>query len=586
MNLRRLELLAAACVMWAATGATLAIASAAEFTGTPSTLRGRTVVSNIHNAPGWRPAHAYSYATGPYTRVLNGPGWNESSRTYNPGQMLSAYQLISTGTCTSSVSGGPTGSGSAIRDGTCTWRYLSPVDYISITGWSHDAPTWKSGSYRFRTWVTSDTPLRSYTVDSLHGCTSTVTPTGTATPANPVFTTSDGCQWRYVSDVLYTSRRSYIPAQQLPDPPGSGLGLYNMKANYEGDVWNDREYVDGKNGELKTITLNAHFELNDGFSGREGNWWKGNVSPIAPAPPYHIILTTAPGESFADHAGPLGGYDPSKGAAIRNPNGLGMIIGDNFVDLIGLQIKSDNNAAIDHGWGWFGSIQRCILEGGSPTAAGGGTTTVYFGGLTLIANSLIISDGKLAITSKYPFTILHSTIINPDHVPNSVGIESNWVWAYTGITIADTAIFGFTHAIAHRDQATLGVRQPAIFWAADSTHNATDASATDNGGGADVTPIFPRIDIQPSPLPGANYSLPASDVFVKPGKDWRLKSGSPLIGAGRAYGTFGMNCIATVPNCSDKVVYSVDSPDIFGTLRPQRGRYDIGAWQSNGQQSR
>ena len=63
-----------------------------------------------------------------------------------PVRPLDAYQLISTGTCTSASSGGPSGTGASIKDGTCTWKYLSNVDYISITGWAFDNRPWKSGT--------------------------------------------------------------------------------------------------------------------------------------------------------------------------------------------------------------------------------------------------------------------------------------------------------------------------------------------------------------------------------------------------------------------------------------------------------
>ena len=141
----------------------------------------RTIVSQIHNAPGWRHSHTYAYRTGPYTRVVNGPGWNEAPGTYNPGQTLDAYQLTSSGSCVSAGSGGPTGTGSDIIDGTCRWKYLSRVDYISITGWSFDNQHWKSGTaYPSGDYVVSDSPLRAYEQATPAGCMSTVAPTGTA----------------------------------------------------------------------------------------------------------------------------------------------------------------------------------------------------------------------------------------------------------------------------------------------------------------------------------------------------------------------------------------------------------------------
>ena len=96
-----------------------------------------TIVSNIHNAPGWLPSHAYSPSSGPSTRVVNGAGWDPATGAFIPRRALAAYQLISDA-CTSGTSGGPSGRGGEIVDGTCTWKYLSGVDYISLTGWAFD----------------------------------------------------------------------------------------------------------------------------------------------------------------------------------------------------------------------------------------------------------------------------------------------------------------------------------------------------------------------------------------------------------------------------------------------------------------
>src|SRR3974390_3676318 len=47
--------------------------SANEMADQGSSRAGATIVSQVHNAPGWQPSHRYTYATGPYTRVVNGP---------------------------------------------------------------------------------------------------------------------------------------------------------------------------------------------------------------------------------------------------------------------------------------------------------------------------------------------------------------------------------------------------------------------------------------------------------------------------------------------------------------------------------
>jgi hypothetical protein len=69
-------------------------------------------------------------------------------------------------------------------------------------------------------------------------------------------------------------------------------------------------------------------------------------------------------------------------------------------------------------------------------------------------------------------------------------------------------------------------------------------------------------------------------TFVNPASDYRLAPGSPLIGAGSSYGSFAVNCDPNKPPSPMYTTYNFDSPDIIGTVRPQAGRYDIGAWQS------
>ena len=111
--------------------------------------------------------------------------------------------------------------------------------------------------------------------------------------------------------------------------------------------------------------------------------------------------------------------------------------------------------------------------------------------------------------------------------------------------------------------------------AADSLHNATDASATDSGSVA----TGGNAPVAADPLPGAIYGVSMA-TFVNPASDYRLAPGSPLIGVGSSYGSFAVNCDPNKPPCPMYTTYNFDSPDIIGTVRPQAGRYDIGAWQS------
>jgi hypothetical protein len=522
---------------------------------------GPTIASQVHNAPGWQPSHSYASATGPYTRVVSGPGWNPANGTYIPGEALNAYQLVSAGTCTSASSGGPSGPGSSIKDGTCTWKYLSNVDYISITGWAYDNRPWKSGTvYTFLDYVTTGSPLRTYALLD-NSCTSTVAPTGNDLKSKVV--TSDGCQWQYKADIIYTSRKSFIPTETATT--GNSPMLLMLQGNYEAQLWNDREYVAGQNGDLSPIRTQDHNDYR-----HEG----GVIHSCTTAPCYHIVITTAPGESFRDNltsSDPLTGYDPTKGVAIRNSlppqwpyEASGFDVHDNYVDLIALQIKSVHGAAIN-GLSTFGNvmtIRDCILEGGGKTAAVTTDTS------SLLANSLVISHAPMGVILKYPGFVLHSTIVTADHTPDSVGIETDFKWFFDNTTVSNTAIFGFTHAAGHYQGNT--------FWSSQTSNNMTDAPPNDSG-----TIPWPYGGPRPSTidvLPGTTYGVTMERAFIKPGSDWRPSSASPLHGAGSAFGTFAKNCDPGHPSCTWRETNNVDTPDIIGVARPQAGRYDIGAW--------
>ena len=547
------------------------------------------------------PSHTYHYATGPYTRVVNGPGWTPGNSSdhgvlhgirsiissgrgqgapeghYHPGRMLDAYQLTSTGTCTSASRDGPRGTGAAIKDGTCTWKYLSRVDYISLTGWAFDNRRWKKGTtYHYFDYVTSGAPLRAYALAN-DSCSSTVAPTGTGSDAKSIVVTSDGCHWQYQADIIYSSKKSYIPTETSThrnSPP-----TIMIDANYEARLWNDREYVAGQNGEASPIRTQDHNDHR-----HEG----GSLLGCTSSPCHHLIITTAPGEGFRDSLtpfDPLRGYDPSKGVAIRNSlpyrsphEPAGIDVHDNYVDIIGLQIKSVHGAAVN-GKSSFGNdmtIRDCILEGGS-NDRWTSHAAVTLDARSVVANSLIISHGPIGIDFKYPGYALYNTIVNPDRVANSVGITTWHNWVFKGQTVSNTAIFGFAHAAA--SSAEVRSSGPAFNWRAVTWyggHNVTDApqddTATNTPGGSVYI------------LPGTTYGASQSAAFAAPGTDWRAKDGGPLAGRGSAFGMFGLYCTTggyrPEPNCPLRVNYDFDTPDIIGTARPQAGRYDIGAWQS------
>lgn len=80
-----------------------------------------TVTSNIHiGLSAWAANHVYTLGQ----RVSNGGN---------------AYQITTAGT--SAASGGPTGTGGTISDGSAVWKYLSAIDYTSLGSWTSSIPS-------------------------------------------------------------------------------------------------------------------------------------------------------------------------------------------------------------------------------------------------------------------------------------------------------------------------------------------------------------------------------------------------------------------------------------------------------------
>ena len=285
----------------------------------------------------------------------------------------------------------------------------------------------------------------------------------------------------------------------------------------------------------------------------------------------------APGESFVDTlapSDPLTGYDPTKGVAIRNSTNSvladGFSVRDNLVDLIGLQIKSDHGDGVGGGQTHSGNgvtVRHSILEGG--TILDTGTAAIVLDTHMLVENSLVVAHGIFGIREAYPGTILHSTLVNPDRVPNSIAIEVVLTWVFTGEIVSNTAIFGFAH-VAGSTSNPEATDWTGMRWF--GTRNLTDAPVGDHGAlslGREGTATV-RI------LPGTVYGSSAAAAFRAFPGDYRLAASSPLIGTGSAHGPFSPAC-QTGKSCPP--LFTFDTPDIIGTARPQAGRYDIGAWQ-------
>ena len=559
------------CLLVGAAAPTFARGRIAFTPGPPSSSPG--AVAQIHNAPGWLPAHAYTPATGPFTRVNAGAGWNPASGTWNPGQVLNAYQLTS-GSCKSGAVM-PSGTGAAIVDGSCTWKFLSTTDYITLTGWSNDNRPWASGRvYNYFDIVTSDQPLRAYVQISV-SCTSTIAPVGVGTAysmvgdGNSLGQSADGCQWVHIADVLYSSRRTFIPTQTHQTTPAV-VEVVHKNGDYTGLLWNDRQYVAGQGGEQTPLSIRNH----DQFFG-EGITLVCQTGITCG----RIILTTAPGESYADSMGPtdpVTGYDPSKGVALlindqaRWPVESDGLLVENSVDVIGLQIKALHGAAVVDMTATYDNnvtVRYCVCEGGvvEPYAT---PSVISLDTSGMVANSLLIAHGPIGIAFKYAGVSFHNTIVHADGT-GVAAIESGWNWVFNDPVVSGTAMFGFAHAGAILDSTSKTVFGPS------SGHNVSDAPVGDSGmaewyGSG-------HYDAYVSTIPGTAYGVTKAAAFMGVG-DYRVKPGGPLAGTGAAFGTFVTFCQS--PACGPNVNYTVDTPDLIGTPRPGSDGWDIGAWQT------
>lgn len=522
----------------------------------PFTARAQ-VTAIVHNAQGWQASHSYTFASAPPLRVLNGAGWTPGSPGhFNPDSALNAYQLISTGSCTSASSGGPTGTGSNIADGSCTWAYVSGVDCVTLSGCLNGDVEWTAKTYQCHQYVTNDSPLTAYmltgsvgntdcgnnTIPNVHHCASTVAPTGAGG------TLGDGCTWTAVIAVLYHSSGAvHIPHMYLDD---SGNVQYAISQAYTFNLYNDAEYLAGANNEFSTFGFAAHQDRIFSATGNSCTFFTEYNSP----PSYTVTVQAAAGESFRDHAGTPLVYDATKGVALHNTASSGcedtVTVADAVVSLSGIQIKSDHGIGVqtDPEHGNNGNVQYSIVDAGGDQALG-------FDGGWNIMDTLVIARGEVGIRTSYEMTASQVTIVQPSNLSGSVGFMDNDYINGPVLALKGVAIFGFTHATAWciRDGYAAGA------------NNATDVSSGDSGSAPLSTDICSSGTATALPLPSALYSQNFAASFVSTTADFRLSSGSPLRGASAAITPYSG--------------YDPTALDIMGTTRPQGGAYDISAFQ-------
>lgn len=541
------------------------------------------IVSHVHNAPGWQPNHVYpDGSTSPYSRVVNGPGWNWRTGHFVPYYSLAAYQLTS-GKCTSGPSGGPASTGTAIQDGTCVWRFRSRVDYVTLTDWVNDARKWVPGAYSNGANTASGAPLTVLYQTNGNGCTSKVNPNGVA-GAQP-----DGCVWSipgfnygwgstsFPATITYTSGRSAIPTQTYAAGQ-VGKALDRRTGVYEAMLWNDREYVNGQNGEANQIVLHDHHDRhNDGnpaFISSEPGAPTGRVDGNGYSSGYPFVITAAPGESFADRRGPLVGYDQTRGVGLHLTGGSDSALrgDDNYIIFQRLQVKSDASYAlsgVETRSCNYCELLDSVVDGGGPLGSHY-YTPIAWGASPVIANSLIITRGQVGIVYDYTGVILHSTIVYEGFGwPVTVGVETNYDWIFPGMQISSSVFVGFNYVAA---QTIPNPSYPLTWLGGNNFTDAPSGNAGVNLGNSTFNGAWPVVSAAPSIF--TYGTVPANDFVAYPG-DLRLKKGSPLAGAGAAYGVFS-NC-PTYATCPTP---AMDTPDIYGTPRPGSTSWDAGAWQT------
>ena len=144
------------------------------------------------------------------------------------------------------------------------------ADYVSLTGWSYDAPAWSSGvKYIFGSRVTFGSPLRSFQLMDVGGdkqC-------GAHRNDNHTFSSTNtkpddaGGRLRLVvfsGRALFFGTLLYSHTGVFECKSGYESGRARkiaMVTNYEALLWNDREYVAGDNGEKYPMDTSYHDDL-------------------------------------------------------------------------------------------------------------------------------------------------------------------------------------------------------------------------------------------------------------------------------------------------------------------------------------
>ena len=462
--------------------------------------------SNINNAPAWASSHVYSLPQEVYTSGGSGVTGTRG------------YKLLTT-SCTSASSGGPSGTGSSITDGTCAWKYLSDIDYTSISLWLQNgippwiaAPSWaQSTGYLLYDVVVSNSQAWSV-ISAGTSCGTGAGPSGGT--LNSTFTDC-GVTWAFINN--------YLPTTVPPN------AITQERGQYVGVAYNGGEYLDDG------LTIGSSADIV--FTGHNGLCNPPGTTNECFSLDYYlptleassILLTVAPGESVFDGANPAV-YDPTKGVAIRCSGNLDacLVMGEwnIFVSRIQLQTPGNGVAFYTHG-----AISDSLIDVGHDG--------LFLDAETTLANSIIYA-GNVGVGVKYNPTVINNTILGKTGAV--VGIAQLDNANYVGAPeINNNVVMGFAYCATYQPSATFGFESAAP----PSDYNATDVGSggaqngttviTWTGGNSGNSIGQPATSI---PCPGSHsaYNVAFNSgtiVNATSGSyDARLVSGSPLRGIG------------------------------------------------------
>lgn len=249
----------------------------------------------------------------------------------------------------------------------------------------------------------------------------------------------------------------------------------------------------------------------------------------------YVWLTAAAGHSFQDHANvrsnPLA-YSVSNGVGITSSSAQ-----DYVVEVVAWYTRVERLQIKLSVWGSYkantcfraietGSVLRdCVLHQATTNTVNPGRPLYFGGGLSVAANIVAIQHA----TNNSAFTaFVDTTMRNITAVAVSANSASGVGLSYFNGSIQNLAVFNFASAYYGTNSGTFS------YW-------GTDLSSVGSGSNHQT-------------------SLTFADCFENTSTDFRLKSGSPLIGTGNTDAT-------NAPN------------DISGTARDAGTGGDIGAWE-------